>query len=181
MRDELVRYDGISYGGGTGRGPGIMTMQAKSRRMGGISHVGMSLGRGMVRVGKRRGFPEPSLLIHWEAVVGQLLAEQTSPERLARGTLRLRVSSDAWAVQIQHLAPTITDKINLFLGRRAVERISLTRGRIAPRQAKPSPLPLPDPLPALPGVLDPDLNAALARLGGMIRRKAAVEERTEPD
>ena len=158
-----------------------MTKQAKSRRMGAISHVGMPLGRGMVRVGKRRGFPEPSLLIYWEAVVGRLLAEQTSPERLARGTLRLRVSSDAWAVQVQHLAPSIADKINRFLGRRAVERITLTRGRIAPRKAKPPLPPLPDPLPPLPGVVDPELNAALARLGGMIRSKTAVEGRTEPD
>ena len=158
-----------------------MTKQAKSGRMGVISHVGMSLDRGMVRIGKRRGFPEPSLLIYWEAVVGQLLADQTSPERLSRGTLHLRVSSDAWAVQVQHLAPSIADRINRFLGRRAVERITLTRGRIASRQTRPPPPTLPAPLPPLPGVVDPDLNAALARLGGMIRREAAVEERPEPD
>ena len=157
-----------------------MTKHPKSKRTGAISHVGVPLGRGMIPAGRRKGFPEPSLLIYWEAVVGQLLAEQTSPERLARGTLRLRVSSDAWAVQVQHLAPGIAEKINRFLGRRAVERIALTRGRIAPRKASPPPPQLPAPLPPLPGIADPELNAALARLGGIVRRDAAMDRRAEP-
>ena len=176
---ELMPYDGFSHGDSTAGDPRIMTRHPKSKRVGAIAHVGMSLGRGMIPAGRRRGFPEPSLLIYWEAVVGQLLAEQTSPERLARGTLRLRVSSDAWAVQVQHLAPSIADKINQFLGRRAVERITLTRGRITPRKASPPPPPLPAPLPPLPGIADPELNAALARLGGIVRRAAAIGGQAE--
>ena len=108
----------------------------------------------------------------WPAIVGAELAAATWPTGLSRdGALKLHAAADR-ALEIQHSAPMLIDRINLFLGRKAVLRIVLVQG----------PLPAPSlPRPAAPpqvgaeearaienrltGVADPELHAALMRLG----------------
>jgi hypothetical protein len=64
-------------------------------------------------------------------------ADSTWPEALARGgTLKLRVARHR-ALELQHRAPLVIERINLFFGRDAVTRLALIQG----------PLPL-APLPA---------------------------------
>jgi hypothetical protein len=108
----------------------------------------------------------------WAAIVGPELAAATWPESLARGgTLKLRVVS-VKALEVQHRAPLVLERVNLFFGREAVTRLTLVQG----------PLPLPPPPPAAPTrpidpgetaaldrqlaeVASPELREALARLG----------------
>jgi hypothetical protein len=108
----------------------------------------------------------------WPAIVGPELAASTWPEALARGgTLKLHVAS-AKGLEVQHRAPALIERINLFFGRDAVTRLTLVQG--------PLPLPPPAPRPAtrplavseaaaldrqLGDVADPELREALARLG----------------
>lgn len=80
---------------------------------------------------RRLGLLEPGLLSAWPDIVGPAIASATLPERLSfpsgkreGGVLHLRVEG-AMAVELQHLAPLIVAKINLFLGREAVQRLSL--------------------------------------------------------
>ena len=87
------------------------------------------------------------------------------------GVLKLRTASGA-ALEVQHRAPLLVERINGFFGRSAVTRLALVQG----------PLPLPSipigrlPRPLAPGeakaleerlsdVADPELRGALARLG----------------
>ena len=133
------------------------------KRSGGLRAVGAAIESGL----GGRGFPAPRLLMRWEGVVGGEIAAWTQPERLVRGTLHLRVAS-GWAPYIQHQAPQICERVNAFLGRRAVARLALRQGRLAAPPTRPR-LAAPGEPVAVSGVGDPQLRAALARLGGAVR------------
>ena len=140
------------------------------RRLGKLVAVGAALERGLAPTARKHGFSETRLLLRWESVVGAEIAAWTRPMRLFRGVLHLQVAS-AWAPYIQHQAPSIRDRVNLFLGRKAVVRIALKQGRVTPTPAaRPSVEPKPEPV-AVSGISDPELRTALARLGGALRAK----------
>jgi hypothetical protein len=132
----------------------------------------------------RQGFASTELVTHWSDIVGAEIAAHCEPLRLkwARGgdleapepaTLVLRVEGPI-AVEIQHLAPVILERVNRFFGWRAVGRLSLRQAPLA-RRATPPPRPAPDPeaaarVAATLDVADEDLRNALARLGAAIKR-----------
>jgi hypothetical protein len=132
----------------------------------------------------RQGFASAELVTRWHDIVGPEIAAHSEPIKLLwprrtdtedgeAGTLVLRVEGPA-AIEIQHLAALICERINRFLGWRAV-------GRLAFRQA---PLRRRQPTAArgveaaaaariaegLSDIKDEELRAALARLGAGIRR-----------
>jgi hypothetical protein len=139
--------------------------------------IASALDRLMARSRRRRGFIEAGLLVDWEAIVGADLAAQALPDRLAAGrdgaggTLYLCVAA-GWATDIQHLAPSIIERINQFFGYRVVARLKLRQGllsrRTQPWRRHSRPLTrieerrLSD---AIATVQDPALAAALDRLG----------------
>ena len=121
---------------------------------------------------KRGGGILVRLKAEWAAIVGPDWAEVTWPAALGRdGVLKLRAAPGA-ALELQHRAPLLIERINLFFGRAVVTRLALVQG----------PLPL-APAPAGPSsrrcrrarrrrsierlseIADPELRAALARLG----------------
>jgi hypothetical protein len=111
----------------------------------------------------------------WAAIVGPELAAATWPEALARdGVLKLRVAP-AKALEIQHRAPLVIERINLFFGRAAVTRFALLQGPLplaAPPRHQPAPLLGPGAAAALDrqlaGIASPELHDALARLGRQV-------------
>jgi len=115
------------------------------------------------------------LKAEWPAVVGAELAALTWPEALGRdGALKLRVASNL-ALELQHRAPLVIERINLFFGRAAVARLVLVQGPL-PLPAPP-PKGMPAPLAAeeakaldtrLGDIADPELRAALAGLGRLV-------------
>lgn len=90
------------------------------------------------------------------------------------GTLVLRVEGPA-AIEIQHLGNVICERVNRFLGWRAVARLALRQAPLRHGGRKAARIPL-DPVAAarvaesLSGIGDDDLKAALARLGAAIKR-----------
>ena len=139
--------------------------------------VGAALERGLAPTARKHGFSETRLLLRWESVVGAEIAAWTRPLRLFRGVLHLRVAS-AWAPYIQHQAPSIRDRVNLFLGRKAVSRIALKQGLVVrPPPEIPAAAPAPEPV-AVSGISDPELRATLARLAGAIRAQEKRNERS---
>ena len=94
------------------------------------------------------------------------------PSALGRdGVLKLRTASMA-ALELQHRAPLLIERINLFFGRPVVTRLALVQGPL-PLDSPPNGSP-PRSLAAgeadalderLSGIADPELRAALARLG----------------
>ena len=126
-----------------------------------------------------RGFHETAALAEWAAIVGDDLAGRCAPERLGRdGTLVLRCAGAA-ALEIQHMEPLILDRLASYFGYRAVTRLSLRQGPLpAPRTrrvaaADPATAELPESTrQAIESVGDPDLRAALERVGARIAAAA---------
>ena len=89
------------------------------------------------------------------------------------GTLVLRVEGPA-AIEIQHLAQVICERVNRFLGWRAIERIAFRQAplRRVSRKAgrKPDAAAAARLAASLPEITDDDLRAALARLGAAVKR-----------
>lgn len=128
---------------------------------------------------RKRGFTHAALLTRWPDIVGESLAADAAPDRLAfpRGqnsgaVLHVRVAGPA-AVELQHLAPQIVERINTFFGYAAVARLALVQGPVEPppRRRRPEP---PGPVPqaraaaieaGAAAIEDHGLRTAVAALG----------------
>lgn len=148
------------------------------RAVGGLAQ---RLASGMVdsRGGKSRGVSVARLKAEWSAIVGQDLARLTQPDAVLAGrggkagkALRLRVAGAA-ALEVQHSSGQVVERVNAYFGHKFIDEIRLVQGAIA-RPAMPQPLPAPDPqvvqrvAAKVAEVKDPELRAALARLGTRI-------------
>jgi hypothetical protein len=95
----------------------------------------------------RRGFGQSGLISFWEEIVGERLAAISQPVRMqwpARGrnggaddsaaaaTLVVQVES-GFALEMQHLAPIIIERVNAHFGWRSVARLLLKQGPVAAR------------------------------------------------
>jgi hypothetical protein len=131
----------------------------------------------------RRGFAEAGLIAEWPVIVGQDQARGSLPLKIAfpagersGGTLHVRVASGGLAMEFHHREPLILARINAYFGYGAVTRIRITQGPVPPRPARRKPPPPPELPPdreqdlqdRLSAIDDPELRAALARLGRSI-------------
>lgn len=143
------------------------------------------LGRCVADVFRRQGFSSVAIVTHWDDIVGPEIAVHAEPIRMqwARNpggdesmaaTLVLRVEGPA-ALEVQHQAGVIVERVNRFLGWPAVGGLALrqaplTRGHHRARRAR-----IDDSLAAaiaaeIPGIADEGLRAALGRLGAAVKR-----------
>ena len=115
----------------------------------------------------------------WREVVGAETATATWPQALTRdGVLKLRVAP-AMALELQHRAPLLIERLNFYLGRPVILRIALVQGPLplapAPPEAKPPPLGAGEVEMIerrVAEIPDPELRAALARLGKSVASRA---------
>jgi len=130
---------------------------------------------------KRFGFVQGAVVSRWPEIVGERYAKASAPESIRfpagkkdGGTLTLVVEG-AHAPLMQHLAPTIIERVNRFFGYPAVARIQFRQGRL-PRpepRSKPQAAPAPRELgPGLREIADPELKAVLESLAGRIAAAA---------
>jgi hypothetical protein len=140
---------------------------------------------------RRQGFAEAEVLTRWSVIVGKDLARIATPEKLtfrrgspAGGTLHVRAAGPA-ALELQHMAPTVIERINTYYGYRAVERLHIVQGpprRAAEPQAKAAKTLPAEERAALDSMVDKtsrdDLKAALRRLGTQVLARSAVGEKT---
>jgi hypothetical protein len=137
---------------------------------------------------KRHGFASTEIVTHWEDIVGPEIATHCEPIKITwprqgttgddetpePATLVLRCQGPA-AIEIQHLAGVIVERVNRFLGWRAIDRVALRQAPLA-RRAKPKPPPAIDAEAArriaerLTDITDESLRAALGRLGAALKR-----------
>lgn len=131
------------------------------------------------------GFGEADIVLHWPDIAGERLAQVSDPERLQwpvrakkappedhsdPAALVLRVEG-AFAVEVQHLAPLLIERINTRLGWRCIGRIILRQGPVRRRLAGRGKVPPPSPsaLEAAGkltgGIKESGLRNALNRLG----------------
>ena len=144
----------------------------------------------------RQGFASAELVTRWAEIVGAEIAAHSEPIKIQwprpvspshpstvsgggsgpgqqPGTLVLRVEGPA-AIEVQHLANVVCERVNRFLGWRAVERIALRQAPL--RRGERKITRTADPVAAariaasLPEIADDELKQALARLGAAVKR-----------
>lgn len=136
-------------------------------------------------IAKGRGASIARLRADWSAIVGADLAAVTWPDALNAGrgrtgkVLRLYVVGAA-ALEVQHKTGQVVERVNAYYGHRMVDAVRVVQG-VMPRRRGLSeaqaPAPAPDPglvsemSERVKSVEDPELRAALARLGARIGRR----------
>jgi hypothetical protein len=133
----------------------------------------------------KQGFASTEIVTRWTEIVGPEVAAHCEPMRMQwqravgheppdPATLVLRVEGPA-AIEIQHLAGVIIERVNRFFGWQAVGRIALRQAPLARRRDK-KPLATIDAAVAeriaasMTGIADDGLRAALGRLGAATKR-----------
>jgi hypothetical protein len=154
---------------------------------------GRSLGPLIKALDERFGQGPDLLRARWREIVGEALAARTEPVKLTKprggggGVLELKVDGPAAAL-IQHQAPDILARVNLFLGAGAVVRLRVVQGPVrrvvadqGPAKAAQARRRRAQPLDAaaeaeldagLARAADGPLKTALRRLGREVLRQA---------
>lgn len=138
---------------------------------------------------RQRGLASVEIVTRWAEIVGEALSARAVPIKLAwpthadngeSGVLHVRVEG-GFAIEIQHEAPVIIERVNRYFGWRCIGRLALRQG------------PVPRPRPVRPRFVEPEATAceaiarrlqsdvgsfedpalagALARLGALIARE----------
>jgi hypothetical protein len=133
---------------------------------------------------KQQGFASAELVTRWTDIVGPEIAAHAEPMKVQwpravgndapePGTLVLRVDGPT-AIEIQHSAGVILERVNRFFGWQAVNRLALRQAPLS-RRGKKRAHPGPDPevtariAASLPEDTDKELRQALARLGAVVK------------
>jgi hypothetical protein len=133
----------------------------------------------------KQGFASTELVTRWGEIVGADIAAHSEPEKIQwprpfgndmpePGILVLRVEGPT-AIEIQHQAKVILERVNRFFGWQAVGDLRLRQAPLSRRTTTTTP-PAPDPeeqariAATLSQVADDSLRAALARLGAAVKR-----------
>jgi hypothetical protein len=132
----------------------------------------------------KQGFAASDVVIAWPEIVGERLARHCEPVRLEwpggsrrrydeevePATLVVRVTG-AFALELQHMAPVVVERVNSHFGWRCIGRLALRQG---PLQRPPVTVPIvrtPDPAAVrmveerVADIADEELQEALRRLG----------------
>lgn len=108
-----------------------------------LPSAGRSLARLVKSLDERFGQGEGGLKARWREIAGEALARRTEPVKLVKGrggqpaVLEIRVDGPA-ATLIQHQAPEILERVNLFLGSGAVGKLRIVQGPVRPAAAEAS-------------------------------------------
>jgi len=132
---------------------------------------------------RRQGFGAPGLVLFWDDIVGERLAAMSQPVKVhwparhraeengpAPATLIVRVET-GFALELQHLAPIVIERVNAHFGWRCVSRLLLKQGPVAaPPPARHGPRPLNKAAETaaetiVGGGMDESLRQALTTLG----------------
>jgi hypothetical protein len=132
----------------------------------------------------KRGFASTEIVTRWGDIVGPEIAEHSQPEKIqwARpadgemrepATLVLRVEGPA-AIEIQHLAPVVMERVNRFFGWQVIGHLRLRQAPL--RRGRRKATTVADAEAAakiaaqLTEIRSAELRDALARLGAAIKQ-----------
>jgi hypothetical protein len=139
---------------------------------------------------RRFGFIQASVVSRWSEIVGERYAKVSSPESIrfpagkkSGGTLSIVVQG-AHAPLMQHLAPTIVERVNRFFGYHAVAKLAFRQGSPLAREAAPKRAEL-RPVPKQLGeglreIADPELRACLEALAARIEASDGTPDVDSP-
>jgi hypothetical protein len=130
---------------------------------------------------KSHGFAQADVLARWPEIVGEAIAAAARPERirwprsagggqLQGGTLFIKASAGR-GLDVQQAVPLIIERINRFLGYGAIMVVKIQQSHEMPEApiARPAPGALSEPPQ---GIAEPELAAALQRLGGGVAARS---------
>ncbi|WP_240993481.1 DUF721 domain-containing protein [Asaia bogorensis] len=130
----------------------------------------------------RKPAPAVRLILDWAEIVGPALATQTEPRKVSAGTLTIACTGPI-ALELQHLAPQLIERINNHCGplrsgrdlrfddgTQLVKKIRILQDPGIVRPATPAARPAPRPI-AIAGMKEGELQEVLSRLGGHILRR----------
>ena len=143
----------------------------RANRARAVADIVPDVGRAAFR---RFGFVQSSVVSRWSEIVGERYANASAPESIRfphgqreQGVLTV-VASGAHAPMMQHVAPTLIERVNRFFGYAAVVKVVIRQGSLpaAPRRATAAPsVPIPMDLgESLRTIADPELKAVLESL-----------------
>jgi hypothetical protein len=157
---------------GSGKGRKTPAEAPRQNRARPVSEIVPEIGGAAFR---RFGFVQSAIISRWPEIVGQRFAGVSAPESIrfpagkrSDGVLTLSVEG-AHAPMMQHVAPTLIERVNRFFGYPAIARVQIRQGAAQPR-AKPMAKPAPSSLKpvalgdSLRAVGDPELRAVLESL-----------------
>jgi hypothetical protein len=144
-------------------------------RAGGVRAVSDLVGKAGGAAFRRFGFVQHSIVSRWPEIVGPRYAQVTAPDsirfppgRKSQGVMNLTVEG-AHAPMLQHVIPTIIERVNRFFGYPAIERVTFRQGKVSAPNAPVAKGAALSPVPAelgdsLRGIADPELRAVLESL-----------------
>lgn len=150
--------------------------------------AGRKLNKFLKELDSKYGQGPAALQVRWREIVGPDIAKRTEPVKLTKprtggpGALEIRVAG-ASAALIQHQAPEIVARVNLFLGTGAVNKLRIVQGPLRDLAGAKAPPPRKRTVPldagqeaelakGLENAPDSPLKAALLSLGrGVLRRR----------
>lgn len=136
---------------------------------------------------RQRGLASVEIVTRWADIVGEALAARAVPIKLAwpsrpespePGVLHVRVEG-GYAIELQHEAPVVIERVNRYFGWRCIGRLALRQGPVPvlrpPRRrfVEPGEAECAAVADKLGAFEDPALAAALARLGALVARDKA--------
>lgn len=142
----------------------------------------------------RQGFGQSDVILNWDDIAGARLAARSQPVKLQwpprpagrhpeaapqPATLVIRVEN-AFAIELQHMADVLIDRINSHLGWRCVGRLQFKQGPIERLEQRPRRGNAPDAArlaaaaPYGDGVENEALRDALIKLGAQVARRAGT-------
>lgn len=151
----------------------------------------MDIGRIASRVVRplvgKEGFCAVDVLVRWPQIVGQEFAAHVQPLKIAypkgrrdAGVLHVRVSSSAFATELQHDSARLIERVNRYFGYRAVVSLHVLQGGfVAPATEAPTLMPEAAPEETLPpemqgfldAVEDPELRERLLGIAAAMTSK----------
>jgi hypothetical protein len=107
-------------------------------------HAGRGLSEVLKALEGRFGQGPDTLRVHWREIVGEALAARSEPVKVIKSrtggaTLELKVAGPVAAL-VQHQAPLILDRLNLYLGAGAVTRLRIVQGPLSPAAQRRQPV-----------------------------------------
>ncbi len=142
-----------------------------------MERIGREVERELGRGGSRDAIPLTALTAAWPEVVGDAVARNAWPLRLARdGTLHVATASATWAQELGFLSDEILERLRAHLGADAPTKVRCAVGPIPAagsiHEEVPEPLPAPEDMPpevrseaaaAASAISDPELREVVAR------------------
>lgn len=142
---------------------------------------------------QRQGFSEGDVLMHWPEIVGEQLSQHCRPLKLQWPARARRADGDAepatlivrvegvYALTLQHMAPVILQRVNVYFGWRCVGKLALRQGPLPPLKRTKQAVAAVDPAAAALAVAvtadigDEVLRAALVGLGSKVLARAGTD------